>query len=347
MFRRLLIMLAAAALTVGAARTARAAQVEPTPPTVTLRVATLAPAESPWGKVFKAWQKGIKEESKGALEIQFFYGNQQGDEVAMVGKMRTGQLDGAAITATGLAQIYKPVLVLQLPGLYRDRGVLDAARVSMRKTLDEEFEKQRFKIVGWGDVGIAHLMTKGFDVKSPADLKHKNCFYLSGDPIEPAFYSLVGDVTPKQLTVPEILPALTANTINVVNAPSLAAEQLQWSSLLDHMNTQASGIGIGALVFAAPKINGLPADLKALVLTSGNKAGDALTNSIRNKDKEAFERLKGKMTTYEPTAAEQDQWRKLFGETRARLRASGTFDVKLFDRAVECSKDANAGGCKG
>ncbi len=330
MLRRLCITLSAIALLMGASKVASAAD------PVTLRVATLAPRESPWGKVFNAWQKGIKEGSHGALELQFFYGNQQGDEVAMVGKMRTRQLDGAAITATGLAQIYKHVLVLQLPGLFRDWNTLDSARKTMRPTLDAEFEKQGFKIIGWGDVGMAHLMTKGFDVHTPNDLKHKNAFFLAGDPIEPMFYSIVGDVTPKQLTVPEILPALTANTINVVNAPSLAAEQLQWSSMLDHINTQPSGIGIGALVFASAKLNGLPADLKQLVIDSGNNTGDALTQSIRNQDNLAFGRLKARMTAYEPSAAEQEQWRKLFEQTRAKLRGT-TFDPKVFDQAVQLS----------
>lgn len=329
MLRRVIIMLAAFALTLGAATTARAE-------TTTLRVATLAPRESPWGKVFNAWQKGIKEKSNGALEIQFFYGNTQGDEVAMVGKMRTRQLDGAAITATGLAQIYKHVLVLQLPGLYREWGSLDNARRTMRPMLDAEFEKQGFKILGWGDVGIAHLMTKGFEVHTPADLKRKNVFFLHGDPIESMFYQLVGDVTPKELTVPEILPALTASTINVVNAPSLAAEQLQWTNLLDHINTQASGIGIGALVFASAKINGLPADLKQLVMDTGNNAGEALTQSIRNQDNMAFGRIKGHMTAYEPSAAEQQQWAGLFKQTREKLRGA-TFDPKVCDQAIQLS----------
>jgi len=329
MLRRVIILLAAFALTLGAARTAQA-------DTTTLRVATLAPRESPWGKVFNAWQKGIKEKSNGALEIQFFYGNTQGDEVAMVGKMRTRQLDGAAITATGLAQIYKHVLVLQLPGLFRDWNTLDNARRTMRPILDAEFEKQGFKILGWGDVGIAHLMTKGFEVHRPADLKRRNVFFLSGDPIESMFYQLVGDVTPKQLTVPEILPALTSNTINVVNAPSLAAEQLQWTNLLDHINTQASGIGIGALVFSSAKINGLPADLKQLVMDTGNNAGEALTQSIRNQDNMAFGRIKARMTAYEPSAAEQAEWAKLFAETRARLRGA-TFEPKICDQAIQLS----------
>jgi TRAP-type transport system periplasmic protein len=329
MFRRVVFLLATVALLVGAPRIASA-------DTITLRLATLAPAASPWGKVFKAWQKGVKDQSNGALELEFFYGNQQGDEVAMVGKMRTRQLDGAAITATGLAQIYKSVLVLQMPGLFRDWASLDNARNTMRPQLDAAFANEGFIIGGWGDVGIAHLMTKGFEVHSPGDLKHKNCFFLSGDPIESTFYQVVGDVNPKQLTVPEILPALTAGTINVVNAPALAAEQLQWASLLDHINTAASGIGIGALVFTASKINSLPADLKSLVLTSGNNAGAALTTSIRNQDDLSFGRLKGRMASYQPNPGEDGQWAALFKQTRDRLRGA-TFDPGVFDQAVKLS----------
>jgi TRAP-type C4-dicarboxylate transport system substrate-binding protein len=318
-------MLAACALVGGVPSVARA-------DATTLRVATLAPANSPWGKVFNAWKNGIQKQSNGAIELQFFYGNQQGDEVAMVGKMRTRQLDGAAITATGLAQIYKSVLVMQMPGMFRDWDSLDKARNTMRPDLDAEFDKQGFKIIGWGDVGIAHLMTKGFEVHSPADLKHKNCFFLAGDPIESTFYQVVGDVNPKQLTVPEILPALTAGTINVVNAPALAAEQLQWSSLLDHINTAPSGIGIGALVFTSSKLNSLPADLQKLVIESGNNTGAALTQSIRNQDNLACGRLKARMAAYEPTAAEQNQWKALFKQTRDKLRGA-TFDPKVFDKA--------------
>ena len=303
---------------------------------VTLRLATLAPAESPWGKVFKAWQRGVRDKSHGALEVQIFYGNTQGDELAMVGKMRTRQLDGAALTATGLAQIYRNVLVFQLPGLFRDWDKIDAARTAMRPMLDAEFEKQGFEVVGWGDVGIAHLMTKGFEVRSPADLKHKACFYFAGDPIGPVLYQVVGDVVAKQLTVPEILPALTSGSVNVITAPSLAAEQLQWTSLLDHIQLSPAGIGIGAFVLSSAKLAAMPADLRAILLETGDNASTAINASVRNQDALAFARLKARMTPYDITVAEQEPWRKLFVETNSRLRGT-IFDPKVFDMAVRLS----------
>jgi TRAP-type C4-dicarboxylate transport system substrate-binding protein len=331
MLRKILPLLAAAAVVVfivSRAQTARADE--------TLKVGTLAPAESPWGQVFKIWAKGVNERTNGAVSLQFFWNGQQGDEGAMVGKMRTGQLDGAAITATGLSMIYKHVLVLQLPGLFTSWDKLDTARAAMRPGFDAEFEKQGFKVLGWGDVGMAHVMTKGFDIKVPADLKHKNTFYLAGDPIESTFYTVIGDVTPKQVSVPEILTGLTSGTINVVNAPALAAEQLQWASRLDHINTAASGIGIGALVFTSAKIKSLPADAATALIETGKVAGDALTGRIRREDAAAFARLKGRMATYDPTPDDMAQWNKVFADTRARLR--GTFDPAVFDAAVKYSQ---------
>src|SRR3982750_3487260 len=98
------------------------------PPPGTFKIGTLAPQESPSGQVFQAWEKAAQErftladsyQCKGnkrpLVELTFYWNGQQGDEGAMVGKMKEGQLAGAAITAVGLGQIYRPILVLQLPG---------------------------------------------------------------------------------------------------------------------------------------------------------------------------------------------------------------------------------------
>jgi TRAP-type transport system periplasmic protein len=330
MLRRAVILMAALAV-IFSANVARADD------GTTLKIGTLAPGESPWGQVFKVWAKGLNERTNGAVSLQFFWNGQQGDEGAMVGKMRTGQLDGAAITATGLSMIYKDVLILELKGLFKDWDKLDVARNAMRAGFDAEFAKQGFKVVGWGDVGLSHFMSKGFDVRVPADLKHRSTFFLTGDPIEPMFYSIVGDVTPKQVSVPEILTGLTSNTINVVDAPALAAEQLQWASRLDHINTAVSNVEIGAIVFSSAKLKSLPADAAAALLETGKVATDALTVRIRREDAAAFARLKARMVAYNPNPDEQGQWAKVFADTRARLR-SATFDPKVFDDAVKYSQ---------
>jgi len=300
---------------------------------VTLKFGTLAPPESPWGRVFKVWARATEERSHGAVQLQFFWNGTQGDEAAMVGKMRTGQLDGAAITAIGLGQIYKQSILFQLPGLFSSWAKLDAARNGLRPQMDPEFEHQGFKIIGWGDVGTGRFMSAGYDVKTPNDLKHKAAFYDPSDPVDPMFYSVLGDVTPKGMSIPEVLPALTSNTITVVNVPPLVAEQLQWASRLDHINTVPTHFEVGALVAANAKLNALPADARSALLDTGRVAGEALTANIRREDDAALARRRQRMTVYEPNAAEQAQWSKIFADTRARLRGT-TFTPALVDEAA-------------
>lgn len=251
----------------------------------------------------------------------------------MVAKIRTGQLDGAAIAAAGLGQIYKQVLVLQMPGLFREWAKLDAARAAMRPRFDAEFEKQGFRVLGWGDIGRAHSMSKGFAVRTPADLKHRNTFYLPGDPIAPMVFSVVGDITPRQVSVPEILPGLTNGSIEVITVPALVAEQLQWANRLDHLGDDVGGIGIGALVFASARIKNLPADAQALLIDTGRIAGEALTRRIRAEDDAAFARLQGRMIHAPLTAAEKEEWKRLFLEVGKRLRGT-VFETQLVDEAV-------------
>ncbi|HEY2367234.1 MAG TPA: TRAP transporter substrate-binding protein DctP [Polyangiaceae bacterium] len=300
---------------------------------VTLKFGTLAPPESPWGRVFKLWARATDERSHSAVQIQFFWNGTQGDEGAMVGKIRTGQLDGAAISALGLGQIYKQALLFQLPGIFASWAKLDAARNALRPQMDPEFERQGFKVVGWGDMGIGRFMSAGYDVKSPNDLKHKATFYEPTDPIDPMTYSVLGDITPRAVSIPEVLPGLTSNSITFVNAPSLVAEQLQWAARLDHLNTLATHYEIGALVVKTSRLTALPADAQSAVLDTGRVAAEALTTSIRREDDAAFARRQQRMTTYTPNAAEVQQWNRLFADTRARLRGT-TFTAALVDEAV-------------
>ncbi len=77
-----------------------------------LKFGTLAPKQSIWGSVFQVWEKAVFKKSDEKLSLLFDYNGQQGDEGAMAGKIKAGQLDGAAVTAVGLSKFYKPVVAM-------------------------------------------------------------------------------------------------------------------------------------------------------------------------------------------------------------------------------------------
>lgn len=331
--RFLAVLVAVLATTFGTAKSARAAE--------EVKLGTVAPAESAWGKVFKAWSKAVDEESHGALKLTWYFNGTQGDEIAMVGKMRSKQIDGGAFTASGLSQIYPSIIALQMPGLFPDWAKLDSVREKTRPRFDKAFNDQGFTILGTGDVGIAHLMSRGKAVRTPADLKSMHPFYISGDPTGQKFLEIIGVPSPRALGIPSILPALSSRSegaVDVINSPSIAAEQLQWSAQVDHINTMASGISIGALVMNKERFDKLPADVKAIMERTGVNTGKALTARIRKLDEAAYQRLKGSKTVVELNDAEKAAWNDVFAKTRAALKAEGKIKADVFDEVVAAAK---------
>lgn len=315
MLRKILALMASLTVLLGLSSAARADDV------TTLKIGTMAPKNSPWGQVFTVWQKGLSQRTSGKLEIEFFWNGTQGDEPGMVTKLGNGQLDGAAMTATGLSQFSKSILALQLPGWNGgDWSKVDAARAALMPLLTQEFTEKKVVLVGTGDVGLAHIMSIGKAVHNPNDMKDLGPFHLPSDVVGKTFLTKLG-VADQSVAVPEILPKL-GGAIKVINAPALAAEQLQWASKITDINTMVTGAGVGGLVFAKQRLDGLPADLRDSLTETGKVAGQALTGRIRREDAAAFERIKKKLGddhVYTPNAGELAQFQALYNQVRAEV----------------------------
>jgi TRAP-type C4-dicarboxylate transport system substrate-binding protein len=329
MFRKFVTMFAAATFVTGVADVASAATV--------LKIGTLAPQESSWGKEFKRLAKDVSDDTNGELQLDYQWNGQAGDENLMVQKIRSGQLDAAAVTVFGLAQTgVTDILLFQIPGLFNNWAKLDSTREAMKEDFNHRFEAKGFTVLGWGDVGAAKQMSVGFEIHHPQDLQGKGVFFYSGDPLTPKLYSLIGGITPKQLTIQEVLPNLTAGSISVVTTPCIGAEQLQWGSRVTHVNTETLAYVIGATIASSARVNALPPKLKQALQARMLESGDRLTKSIRRIDAEAFNRFKQSKHTYELTPAEHEEWRHLFVKVAKELRGS-VFDPGLFDRIVSLS----------
>jgi TRAP-type transport system periplasmic protein len=306
--------------------------------TTTLRIGTLAPRDSAWAKEFSEWASAVASDTNGEVLLDFQWNGLAGDEPLMVQKIRSGQLDGAAITAVGLAQTgVTDVLLLQMPGLFTDWAHLDTARNAMTNDFANQFEAKGFTVVGWGDVGAAKMMTVGFEVRPPTDLRGKGCFFNTGDAVQRAVFSAIGGITPKQLTVNEILLNLSNGAVNVLVAPPLAAEQLHWASRITHVGSSTLGFQIGAVIMSSARLQGLSQNLRNIVIARGSEMSVRLTASIRTLDADAYARLKSTKMTYELTSGEKTEWSDLFGRVRQQLRGR-VFTPAMFDRVLQLAK---------
>ncbi len=137
---------------------------------VELRIASLAPENSPWMDVLDKAAADIKDKTTSRVTLKYFAGGQQGDERDFVKKIKLGQLDGAAVTAVGLAMIDESIRVLELPMMFESVDELDYVADKLWPYFQAKFEKKGFKLNDRGEVGWIYFMSKN-KVESINDLK--------------------------------------------------------------------------------------------------------------------------------------------------------------------------------
>ena len=107
--------------------------------------------------MLRVWQKAVKDKTKGDVTIEIFWNATQGDEAAQMSKVKTGQLDGAIVSAVGLGVIDPNVNVLQVPGVYPDWATLDKVRDALNPALREDLPRR-----GHGAGGLGRHRPRSF-----------------------------------------------------------------------------------------------------------------------------------------------------------------------------------------
>lgn len=307
--------------------------------TRTLSVATLAPTGSTWMRTLDAWNRDLRRRTGGTLSFRFYPNGVQGDEGEVVRKMRARRIDGAALTAVGLAAVHRPTLIFQAPGIFADDAALDRARDALRPELDAAFEQAGFSLVGWGDAGTDRVFSDRA-IRAPADLAPTRLFLWSDDPLSPTLYEEL-HVRGVAMQLPEVLTGLQMRTLDTVMAPPVAVASLQWAAHLSHMLDLPVATEIGALVFGRAQIEALsPAQRQALRETAAQYSA-LLVRNVRREDAAAIPAMRERGLAVEVAdTAQRAQWQSAFARTRARL--AGVVADAAFIRRVEEAGRAGA-----
>jgi TRAP-type C4-dicarboxylate transport system substrate-binding protein len=283
-----------------------------------LRIATLAPSGSPWMEVLDKAQGEIKEKTAGRVTIKYFEGGQQGDERDFVRKIKLGQLDGAALTAVGLAMIDESIRVLELPMLFESAEELDYVADKMWPYFEKKFEKKGFKLNDRGEVGWVYFMSKN-KVASLDDLKNQK-LWLWGDD------QLVGAVFKKMklngvpLGVPEVDAGLTSGKIDACYSSPVAAVALQWYTKVKYMTSMPMSFAIGATVVSLKSLDKISAEDQKTLAEIGKSNAKKLRKVIRKANEDAKGTMARKGVTIVPTPTGMvDDFTKQSGEVHNEL----------------------------
>ena len=267
------LLLAALMLGTGVARAAD---------TYVLKFATLAPQGSTWMKAFDAWSRELATKSQGRLMIKFYPGGISGDEPDMLRKIRFGQLQGAALSGHGVGEIFPPARVLETPFLFRNHAEIDVVRAKIQPVIDAGFRNNQYELVAWMEVGNIHFFSTK-PLASLDELARRRIWQWQGDRFIDAFFNANG-WSPVALPITEVYTGLSTGLVDTVVSTPLASIAMQWAGKTPYMSSQPMATGIGAVVVSNKFYLALPADLQALLKSTGVPLSQKLIADTRRDD---------------------------------------------------------------
>jgi TRAP-type C4-dicarboxylate transport system substrate-binding protein len=300
-----------------------------------LRIASLAPSGSTWMEVLDKAASETKEKTAGRVSLKYFEGGQQGDERDFVRKIKLGQLDGAAVTAVGLAMIDESIRVLELPMMFNSVEELDYVSDKLWPYFQKKFEKKGFKLNDRGEVGWIYFLSKA-KVEKIADLRGQKLWLWGDDALVGAVFKKLG-LNGVPLGVPEVDAALTSGKIDACYGSPVAAVALQWSSKVKFMTSMPMSFAIGATVISNEAYKKLSAEDVKIVEDVARANAKKLRKKIRQANEDAKTTMSRKGVQVIPTpVAMQDEftkqsqeiWNELVGKIYSKEELKMVLDAR-------------------
>ena len=256
-----------------------------------IKFATLAPKGSTWMNNFDAMAKEIKAKTGDNIKFRFYANGIQGDEIDVIRKMRAGLLHAGAMTANGLGEIQKEVLIFQLPRLFKNYEELDYVRDFLREDLDKAFLDAGYVLIGMGDIGFYYIFSN-HPIRTIADLQSPKVkmWARTSDKIAQTFYKKANIATvPREVT--QVMSSLYSGQLNAVTASPYVTVALQWHDKFKYMTDLPVSIGVGATVITKEKYDELTPAQQETLREVGDKYQDKMILEIRKDNETAIEAL--------------------------------------------------------
>jgi TRAP-type C4-dicarboxylate transport system substrate-binding protein len=284
-----------------------------------IKMATLAPQGTEWHQVLQemgaAWQKA----SNGRVVFRLYPGGVAGDDADVVRKMRLGTLNAGLLTGTGLTDIDRSALTLQVPMTYANYSELDCVRDQMSPRIEKQLEAKGFVLLGWTEAGWAYFFTES-PVRTPDDMKKHKMFVWAGDDRYVELWKTAG-FNPVPLPSTEISTALQTGLVNAVTSTVQGVVLLQWYKQVKYMTDLKWGVLLGGVVVTKAAWEKIPADVRPAIKEAARDACKRLSEFSRRSEPKDIEVLKQNgIEVVHVEGAALDQWKRLIDGVLPQVR---------------------------
>ena len=294
-----------------------------------LKIATTAPEGSAWMQEMRRAATEIDKRTGGRVQFTFYPGGVMGNDKSVLRKIRVGQLQGGAIGAGGLSDVYPDLAVYGLPFNFRSYAEADYVRGKMDAQLLDGLKKSGFVGFGLTENGFAYLLS-GHPVRRVEDLKGHKVWVPEGDPISAAAFQAVG-VAPVPLPLTDVLTGLQTGLVDTVGTSAVGAIALQWHTRVKYLADLPLSYLSGGLVIERKAFEKLsPAD-QAVVREVLERNTAELNRRSREDGERAMKALqKQGIEVLQPSREDVAGWTGTVGQAMDRLAGQpGSFSVEI------------------
>ena len=307
-----------------------------------LKIATVTPEGSAWMRDMRAAEAEIAERTDGQVKVKFYGSGNMGDDLRVLRKIRTGQLNGAVLTSSALAERYPEMLQYGLPLLFRSRDEMLHVREQIDPILADGLRDKGYESFGFGSLGFARIMSSEKPIVTLQDARGLKIWVPDGDKLSEQAMRTVG-LAPVLLPISDVLIGLQTGLVDVTATPPSGAILLQWHTRLRYVTDIPVAFAYGLLAMDKRVFQQLSQDNQAIVREVFSRMSAQLDRRDAQDNAEASRALKDSGLEYlKPSPEEVESWRQAFKRIYPELVREARMSPKLHARIMELLEEFRA-----
>lgn len=286
-----------------------------------LKLATVAPKGTSFHIALQRMAQQWKS-APGGVNVTIHTDGAMGSESDVVRRMRVGQLHGALLTVTGLADIDPSATALQeMPLVFADLDEVDYVRTHMQAMISERLRRKGFVVLFWADAGWVRFFSRN-PAMAPEEFRRQKVFVTASSRHQADLMKSLGyDAVPLEFS--DALTSLKTGMIDVIPTAPFHALAGQYFTVAKHMLELNWVPLVGALVVTAKEWDALPPETQIAFAKAAAEAGAEIQKRGRAESDQAVAAMKKRgLVTHALTPQARREWEKVAKSLYPSIRGS-------------------------
>ncbi len=330
MLKKLSTLAAVGVLTLAADANAQTRECTVESPCI-LRMATVAPAGTPWAQQLENLESRVESASGGRINVRPFLGQSDGEN-SLARQCVDGTIEGVGVSTGALASIVPELGVFELPFLFETAAQADSV---IDNHLFDDFERilsaAGLQIYIFSENGFRNFSsTNGTVIRGSSELATLQMRSQEYWIHEEMYRALGGN--PVTIATPEVTTALTSGTVQGFDNTALFSQAAGWDRFVNTWTISDHIYQPAVVVYNQEWFNSLPADLQEILLANRETETRSGRRSIRALTPMLLQNLRNRgIEVVELTAAERSAMRDATASIQQMFRQRVSGGAALLD----------------